>query len=233
MTRRVLVALWTLAVRFFTRLWRTWWPAPPAPVPVEPEPAAPKPTPPPPSTQEVKTAIHEAGLVVAAWFCTFVDEVSLAQIHSEGGEVTHVTSGTPDDIDVTWCRIVMSLAGVAAEAHVYRRWRARESSYDLSRVRVFAKTVANTTPPWRKLKLPEHRGVDKAYTPELSQDEADVVRAAYAMARHLLVRHESRLYRTAGLLLHRRRVTQADLTAALGSRALIRLAAVTRGFWLP
>jgi len=226
-TRRVLVALWTLAVRFFTRLWRRWRPAPPAPVDLPPV-AAPAPL---PDTQEAKTAIHEAGLVVAAWFCTFVDEITLAQIHDEGGDVRHVVRGSSEA--VAWCRMVITLAGVAAEAHVYRRWRSGESSFDLSRVREVARTISGTRPPWHTLRLAAHHGIDKAYAPPLTTSEADVIQAAYAMARHLLVRHEIRLYRTAGLLLHRRSITQADLVAALGSRTLIRFAAVTRGFWLP
>src|SRR5271166_1285835 len=167
--------------------------------------------------------------MVAAWFCTFVDDVQAAHIGDSGGEVKYLVLDTADS---AWCRMAISLAGVAAEARVFKRWRSIEARDDLRRVREFAGKLIGTKPPWKALEEKRHL-VEAAFTPALSEDEAKAIRLAYAMAKLLVEKHEIRLYRCAGLLLHRRQLTSADLTAAFGRRTFIRVASITRGFWLP
>jgi len=227
--RRLLLAIWVLIVRFWheqKRKLETPMP-PPVPSPIASEIKSKVPF---PETRETKTAIHEAGHTIAAWFCTFIDDVKSARIEANGGEVRHSSSAF--GADFTWCRMVIALAGVAAEAKVYKRWRSGEAKEDLMRVREFATKVVGTKPPWGVLFAPP-QGFESVYKSPLSSDESHVIRSAYAMARLLLDKHEIRLYRCAGLLLHRRKITSSDLTAALGSRGFLRVAATSCGFWLP
>ena len=223
--RRLLLAIWTLLVRFWHEQTQKLVTPMPPPVPPSPAPEAPL-----PNTQEAKTAIHEAGHTIAAWFCTHVEEVKLAHINAEGGGVRYTISGSGDEL--VWCRMVIVLAGVAAEAKVYKRWRSGEVKEDLMRVRDLAAKAVGTKPPWGVLAAPP-QGFESVYKSPLSAGEAEVVRAAYAMVRLLLDKHEIRLYRCAGLILHRHKITSSDLTAVLGSRGLIRAASTSCGFWLP
>jgi ATP-dependent Zn protease len=214
--RRLLQAIWVLLVQFWREKTRRLEAPPVAPLP---------------KTDETKTAIHEAGHVIAAWFCTFVDDVKLARSEATGGEVQY----TVHDVNiasVAWCRMVIALAGVAAEARVFKRWRSIESRSDLNRARELCARVVGTKPPWEALEpAPQH--FESAFEATLSKSEAEAIRHAYAMAKLLVQKHEIRLYRCAGLLLHRRVVSNTDLKAVFGSRTLIRVASTTRGFWLP
>lgn len=221
---RLVQAIWTLLVQFWhEKTGKLKSSAPDAS-------AMPSPTP-LPDTQDAKTAIHEAGHMVAAWFCTFIDDVKSARIAATGGTVEYTVIDT-EFAPVMWCRMVIALAGVAAEARVFKRWRSIEARDDLRRARELSAYVVGTTPPWKALESKRHL-VEAAYTPALSENEAEAIRHAYAMARLLVEKHEIRLYRCAGLLLHRRTLTSADLTAAFGRRAFIRVASITRGFWMP
>lgn len=131
---------------------------------------------------------------------------------------------------VAWCKMVVALAGIAAEAVTYGRWRSGEAAFDLLTARTYAQHVLRTEPPWPGRPVPE-RPFERAYSPALTEEEAVVIRQAYAMARHLVVHHQVSLARAAGLLLHRHEVDQTDIELLLGNRALVRVAARPHGFF--
>lgn len=190
-----------------------------------------QPEPPAPTDEDSRTAIHEAGHVVAAWYCHSVEDVTSAYINEDGGRVKYATHG---DVAAVWCQATVALAGIAAEARVYKRWRSGEMRSDLARARTLVGAVAGEPPPWPETETPV-LPFETAYEPALTPEEARSVRRAYAMARRVVAAHEARLYRVAGLLLHRRTIGSADLALALGSRAFIRTLAAfgRRGFWTP
>ena len=224
---RVLQTIWTLLVQF----WREkTGKLKPAPVEMPVEPAKPF-----SRTHETQAAIHEAGHTIAAWFCAFVADVKSVHIavstHGGASGETHY-QGDLSAHRAQWCYVVIALAGIAAEAKVFKRWHAGKASTDLLRARELATSVVGTKAPWKALDAPEQR-FELAYEPALTAGEVQTLRQAYVMARLLLDKHEVRFYRCAGLLLHRRKVSSTDLTAALGSRSFTKLAAMLSGFWLP
>src|SRR5271166_3771290 len=83
-------------------------------------------------TQECRLAVHEAGHAVAGWCCTLVGEVAVATIEAKSGGYVRHSYYKIDGPEAEWCEMVISLAGVVAEATVYSRWRTRGCEQDLS-----------------------------------------------------------------------------------------------------
>lgn len=174
-------------------------------------------------TIECRMAVHEAGHAVAAWCCTMTTDVSITIEAKHGGLVTWMMHG--DGVDVTWHRLVIALAGAAAEAMVYRRSRPEASAKDDFRAaREYAEAIGVALAPWEDPGGPMI-SFEKIYAPPLSPDARKNLEAAYRMARHVIRAHGRDYYRIVSLLLAHRTVTERDVVRILGHRAPIRLLA--------
>jgi len=174
-------------------------------------------------TPECRLAVHEAGHAVAGWCCTLVGEVSVATIEDKnGGFVRHsyYAIGGPE---AEWCEMVISFAGIAAEAMVYSRWRTRGSEGDLSRVLECAKKIGaegQANLPWDKLgsvdgSVPDFK---KMFKGELAPFVLENLEEGYRMTRCVLRSHGSRFFKMVQLLLTKKAVTRFDMERALGKR---------------
>ena len=182
-------------------------------------------------TPECRLAVHEAGHAVAGWCCTLVGEVTVATIEDKsGGFVRHsyYAIGGPE---AEWCEMVISFAGVTAEAMVYSRWRTAGSEGDLSRALALAKSIdarGQERLPWDKLgssagPTPDFKKMFKA---QLSPAVLENLEEGYRMTRQVLRSHGSRFFKMVTLLLTKRAVTRFDMERALGKRHFETLIAV-------
>jgi hypothetical protein len=169
---------------------------------------------------EPRTAVHEAGHVLAAWSSTAVVRLDHAEVSPVGG---HVVSGYAVEAGL-WPRLVITLAGVAAESLRYQGGRLRPSAYDLLLAHEMATVLAASgePPPWSEPAEPS-LAFDSFYSHAITPDEARILSSAYKMARHVVRRHGAQLERVARLLTERGRVGERELEEVLPPRAGIRL----------
>ncbi len=175
-------------------------------------------------TVECRLAVHEAGHAVTAWCCTMVTDVSITiEAKGGGGHVTWMMHG--DGVDETWHRLVIALAGAAAEAMIYKRSRPENSSkYDFGRAHEYAETIGNAPAPWSDPGGPTI-SFEKIYASPPSPAVRKNLESAYRMASHVIRAHGRDFYRLVSLLLAHRTVKEHDVTRILGHRAPIRLLA--------
>ncbi|HYX19560.1 MAG TPA: hypothetical protein VFA98_01800, partial [Thermoanaerobaculia bacterium] len=116
-------------------------------------------------TWECRVAVHEAGHAVAAWCCTLVAEVKIATIEDKGGggvvKYSYVPSPNPA---APWCCAVIALAGVAAEAHVYARWKTAGAHKDITDALTYVRQSRGHAPPWERLGGKRDLGFQKMFS---------------------------------------------------------------------
>jgi hypothetical protein len=175
-------------------------------------------------TLECRRAVHEAGHAVAAWCCTAASDVHITIEAKDGGKVTWMMHG--DSIDVLWHRLVIALAGAAAEAMVYKRSRPEASSAsDFQAAREYAELIGRAPAPWGDPGGPTI-AFDKIYRASpISTPARANLEAAYRMARRVIRAHGRDYYRIVSLLLTRRTVREHDVVHILGHRGPMRLLA--------
>ncbi len=187
-------------------------------------------------TQECRLAVHEAGHAVAAWCCTLVAEVSFATIEHknkewEGGLVGYKFYGL-DWMEDRWCKMVIVLSGVAAEAMVYSRWRTTGSEDDLTRALKFAESIAlaknPVDPPWQRLSEGEAAGsvpdLARAFKTKPSTAAIANLEEGFRMSRRVLRSHGSSFFKVVSMLLAKKSTSQADIEALLGNRYYVTFA---------
>jgi ATP-dependent Zn protease len=189
-------------------------------------------------TAECRLAVHEAGHAVAAWCCTLVSEVTIATIEAkdrgagwDGGFVNYTyyrTYWSSGD----WCKMVIALAGVAAEALVYSRWRSTGSERDLLQALEIAEGLvakgAAEHIPWQRLGETPGRAPDlgKAFKTRPPAAVAENLNEGYRMARHVLGSHGGAFFKVVSMLLAKKSTTRADMEQVLGKRHFEQLVAL-------
>jgi len=186
-------------------------------------------------TQECRLAVHEAGHAVAAWCCTLVSDVTVVTIEAKAKDLgAGLESGLVnysyyaiDWADGRWCKLVIALSGVCAEAMVYSRWRTTGSERDLAQALQMAESLADgSSPPWQRL------GVTSGAVPNLARAfkvkptaaVAENLEEGYRMARRVLRSHGGAFFKVVSALLAKKSTSRADLEAALGGRYYAKLA---------
>jgi hypothetical protein len=165
---------------------------------------------------EVRAAIHEAGHAVTAWRCTAVGEIEFVRVG--GGEGLVRFSFSPRrSVACDWCRVVIALAGPAAEAMTYASGRSLESRSDLTSALRFAESLAGTRPPW---KVPEGKTFDfeKLFHPRPPEAVLLVLCDAYRTARRIVRGDRRGVHVVASALLSKKKISHRDLEVALGPR---------------
>ena len=174
-------------------------------------------------TIECRLAVHDAGHAVAAWCCTAVIDIEIATIEAEQGGYVRWRMPRERHADL-WHFLVITLAGVAAEAMVYSRSRSEAvASSDFAFARKYAEQLVGVDLPWRD---PGGPTIDfqKIYVkPSPSPEVIGVLKAAYRMARHVIRAHGGDYYRVVSMLLTHRTATQRHVERVLGSRIPMRI----------
>jgi hypothetical protein len=178
-------------------------------------------------TWECRVAVHEAGHAVAAWCCTLVPEVRVATIEHKngGGVVTFIFLEVPGP-DAAWCRAVIGLAGVVAEAAVYSKWRVGGSREDIATALEQVKLAAAHEPPWERIGV---RGgsvpdLQRMFSHKLSASELSCFEECWRMARKIIRSHGGDFFRLVGALLAVKTAKETQLESVLGTRHVTRLA---------
>jgi hypothetical protein len=163
-------------------------------------------------TPETRIAVHEAGHLIVLWVCSYVTKIEGASISDqENGIAGVVEAPMRDDAlytdDGIWCRLVATLAGVAAEGLVYGGSIGHAG--DVPRARQLVEELLA-----RRYTLPASRGAGLRLPEGL---EGDGPLAALAQAWRIL--GSSALFKPAVELLQaKRRVSEAEIVEALGPR---------------
>ncbi len=179
-------------------------------------------------TQECRLAVHEAGHAGAAWCCTLVADVDLATLEHknkewEGGLVSYSFYGL-DWMEDRWCKMVITLSGVAAESMVYSRWRTYGSGPDLTKALKIAESLASATspvePPWRRLGVASGPAPNlaRAFKTKPSHAAIENLEEGYRMARRVLRSHGGAFFKIVSMLLAKKSTSQTDIEAVLGKR---------------
>lgn len=172
-----------------------------------------------PDTEWCRAAVHEAGHVVTAWSCSRVDAVSDVQIQYGSGQ-TRYQHRFANEGDSIWCQLVLYMAGPAAEAMVYRRWRSLGSASDLDLARSCAEKLSRlgcTKSPWSSAPA-SSADLAAAFRSPMGKAESDVLRRGFTEAQRVVTAHGPAFYKIVGALLQRRSLAAADLAAYLPNR---------------
>lgn len=184
-------------------------------------------------------AIHEAGHVVAAWYCTITLwlKVTLEPDPKWPGSLGRVATQHEQGSSAhVWCLGACGLAGIAAELMVEKYVAVGPTTDDLRQVFEMLPKIAGSSPPWTSsgdsfptlVELERHpfevaSDIAKAFGKSLSTDERIALFSIYVQARNLVHAHRERLLAVAQLLEERRTLTEDDLRPTLGPRfAVIR-----------
>lgn len=178
-----------------------------------------------PDTVDHRLAVHEAGHAVAVWWCTAVKCVHEVTIDSPTGGHVSYDILSDDGADATWCRLVITLAGIAAELSVWPQFRSGASSADLAKARVEAgKIVAMGayTPPWGPdgTRSPAFA---EMYRRELGGVERIILERGYQRAKDLIAARVKDHTRLVVFLLVDRTVNEKKIAEIFGDRAFLRV----------
>jgi ATP-dependent Zn protease len=176
---------------------------------------------------ECRLAVHEAGHAVIAWCCTIVPSVKVATVEDPMGGMVLYTCREPKEPEAAWCRAVIALAGVAAEAHVYGRWKTRGSEGDISKALAFVREIGprEVAPPWMKIgeagsKVPDF---GKLFHGGIGALERERMKEAYRMARKIVATHGGDYFRLVSALLAMKTTSEVHLEKILGKRRVVAL----------
>ncbi len=168
---------------------------------------------------QLRAAIHEAGhavVILANPYTLHITEIEVDDGLRGGGRVRH--RRLPGDTsDILWLDTVTYMAGIAAEAKAFRRFRSGPAASDLKQALANARVIVgrgDLTPPWRDPEELTPKSFD--CSPMLSSitagsPEAVVLNLAYAQAKRLVTRDWTRLNSVAEHLVQVGRLTRVDL----------------------
>ena len=171
---------------------------------------------------EVRTAVHEAGHAILAFYCTKVREIKTVSILEEmdaSGKIDYKIGW--GNKACVWCCLVIGLGGIAAENMIFGKFRTRKAKQDLLNARGFAEDLEETgKPPWG---VPE--GVSKAPPFESMYERApkncEALKIAYATARKTLERRRGEHAYLTSMLLAHKEIPGTALEKRFGSRSFL------------
>lgn len=204
------------------RLW-AWWKGTPL------EPPEPPPTP-IRDRVELRTAVHEAGHAICAWFNPYVTSIEHITLENEAGNghVLYSMSGKRHKNDALWSHIVVALGGIGAEATEFGKFRSKGATGDLLRARDLAAMLVarerGPTPgalfcPW-DIELDEDAFDLSQMFLSVDEDSADarVLNLCYARSKQLIARDPQRFHQLIEALLEKGELQPDDIGQIFGRR---------------
>ena len=171
--------------------------------------------------------VHEAGHAVVAWACTLVADISrIDTLHNKEGVTGGLTAFNlykAKNVPTLWCDLVIALAGIAAEANIYRSFRSSWSQSDLSGSHKISRQLAELgelEPPWENSEthsLPFQRMYQSLMPAQLI-----VLNRAYAMSRHLLIKHDDKFRQLMLCLEEHSIITTPQINKVMGTKSFMR-----------
>lgn len=171
-------------------------------------------------------AVHEAGHALCAWHHSQISVISRITIdhqHTRPGQDGHVAYtrlGGDLNHKALWDDIVTALGGIAAEVREFRKFRSGPAEADLTSARLTAMKLVSmgwTTPPWSEPKIPDDFNLSKLFRGmRPDSDVARILDFAYARAKYLLEKDETRLQRLIGELMEKGTLGATDVFRVLG-----------------
>ncbi len=180
------------------------------------------------SRKRRKTAAHEAGHVIAAWYSFFIERVTLVILLKNGGGITsyHYTSDDEDTRALQKCRywdyIVLQLGGAAAEILTSGKMGAKGCEPDLRHARSFAIWLADlpdeeVSCPWQDERAPS-LDFAKIFTKPPEPRACEILAIGYRRARQLILAHKTEFDALTKTLTDRGQLEHPDLKKILGPR---------------
>lgn len=172
----------------------------------------------------MRTAVHESGHTICAWLSAHVTRIEETVLLNDSvfrGRMQFVMTEV-DSHTGMWDRIVVLLAGIAAESVVFGTFRSMEASYDLTSARDLSILLVArgrgpepgaTLCPWKTPSSQEELfDVSKVFRsiPEGSE-EAKILNACYQRAKHIIRDHDDVLRRMAHELFSKKKLTHQDV----------------------
>ena len=177
-----------------------------------------------PRTIQSQKAVHEAGHLVAAWYCTAVGRIEAASIHGAGSNVPGADGFvryTCDD-DANWCAAVIAMAGMAAEVIVFNRVNPTNSSDDLSVAR--NRLSLESRPRWA---LPDSTTprlpFQDMFRGPLPGELLNDIQHAFHVACLILQHYRERFLKAVSILMTLETVRESDLHELLDNRQATRI----------
>jgi hypothetical protein len=180
-------------------------------------------------------AIHEGGHTVAVWVCSMVSGFDYATIDYKvrGGWTCWMEHNWDKTADSDWCRLVISLAGMAGEYRFSDIIRTSWSNRDLNHAWKQASKIvlAGDPAPWD-----EHEQVDFPFQqlyPDATPEHLRVIRIAWNKAIEVIDQYGNNFLRLKDLILEKTTVKEADIEPILGHRGVVCACAAASVFVKP
>ena len=205
------------------RLWALWkgtllQPTEPPPTPIRDHP-------------ELRTAVHEAGHAICAWFNPYVTRIEHITLKNQAGNghmLCFIVSDEQHNNDALWAHAAVALGGIAAEAGEFGTFHSRMANGDLLRARDLAVMLVaramGPTPgallcPW-DIELEEDAFDLSQMFRSIDEDsaEARVLNLCYLRAKQLIAHDSRRLYQITEALLDKGELQASDIAKIFGRR---------------
>lgn len=181
-----------------------------------------------PDVRDMWVAIHESGHTIAAYYaklCVGIESVSIDEKNSGGLTTYHIMR--TNDAAYHWTSLVIKLSGIAAEIKKYGFIRSGNSSSDLESSLESASALLNLgenkwPPPWPALHREKYLPFHKMFY-RISDEQNQILRSAYAMARHILEVREKQFNDLFEYLATNRVINGKQVSSVLGNISAVKI----------
>lgn len=174
-------------------------------------------------------AVHEAGHLLAAWYCSSVVEIVEAVAEDTKGGVLYSFLVTGSAIDL-WNQLVISLAGITAELMHVKVARATSSREDLRRSVELAEVLSEQCNAKRAFPIDttDNDNITRMFFDNFSPDVRHLLEAAHLKT--ILVRTEPLFLRAVSAIMTGAKLNHKTIEGILGPRPTVK---EDGGFVLP
>lgn len=170
-----------------------------------------------------RVAIHEAGHAIVKRNAPHITvgriEIDEGLHLGQGRVSSRVVSKHKDDVEVLWWEVASLLGGLAGELIGTRKFRSGNCMQDANMARGMARDVVSRgalNPPWDKTDSKSSFDPVLMYRKgALSDEEAQVLRSAYAHAHRVILQDKERFDRLVHVLLERGSLNESEVQSVL------------------
>jgi hypothetical protein len=172
--------------------------------------------------EALRISLHEVGHTIACWSCSTVMKMDGTTMKAKhGGGLTQYSYHPNDDIHTLWARLIISLAGIAAETKKFAcsDSTVRVNTPDMTNAKTFAGQLvaANShSPDWEvRYDGPLHPFKEVM---SLTDAEESVMRLAEASAHDIIMSYGARFDQLVDVLRKKKTIQEDDMEPILGDR---------------
>lgn len=170
-----------------------------------------------------RPVIHECGHATVAWLSPAVAFVERITFHDDGGAKTDI-GYCPDHLEFHSERMVISMAGMAAEIIVWRRVRAAGFQNDLANAWAAAEIVGRYSPSedlarrWTSCFSDSSLDVTSMLVEKTPRRVGELMNLAFRRAKWLILENRAGFDRLCALAVGKRIVTREEIRSQFGPR---------------